>query len=256
MSERGRRRARVGATLAATVLGVSGVAALVAATLAQEPAPPSGLRAAAPSSGQPPHSNAAPSGDADAGPASDGPVGTPSPTGGKHSAATGRAAGSEELSESQLPESSPVRVDIPRLGVSSAVVDLGLNLDGTMEVPQDPAEVGWYVGSHSPGGTGAAVLAGHVTWDRAPAVFFRLGDLRPGDRVEVTRKDGRTAVFEVRRLARFPKDEFPTDAVYGQIDHPSLRLITCGGAYDEVANRYLDNVIVWANMVDSYRAEA
>ncbi len=228
------------------------MAALVAATLAQEPAPPSVIRAGAPSSGQPPHSNAPPLGDA--GVASDGPDGTSSQTGGKHNAATG--PGGDELSGSQLPESSPVRVAIPDLGVSSAVVDLGLNLDGTMEVPQDPEEVGWYVGSHSPGGGGAAVLAGHVTWDRAPAVFFRLGDLRPGDRVEVTREDGRTAVFEVRRVARFPKDEFPTDAVYGQIDHPGLRLITCGGAYDEVANRYLDNIIVWADMVDSYRAEA
>lgn len=254
MSENGRRRARVGATLAATVLGVSGVAALVAATLAQESAPPTVIGAAAPTSGQPSHSHAEPSGDA--GTASEGAVGIPSRTGGKHDAAAGPGAGSDKLSGPQLPESSPVRVAIPGLGVSSAVVDLGLNLNGTMEVPQDPAEVGWYVGSHSPGGNGAAVLAGHVTWDRAPAVFFRLGDLRRGDRVEVTREDGRTAVFEVRRVARFPKDEFPTDAVYGQVDQPSLRLITCGGAYDESANRYLDNVIVWADMVGSHRAEA
>lgn len=240
MSENGRRRARVGATLAATVLGVSGMAAIGATVLAQEPAPPS---------------VAGPAGDlTDA--ASEGPAGTPSAPGRKHPEATEPAVGPDEPSGPQLPESSPVQVAIPGLGVTSTVVDLGLNLDGTMEVPQDPAEVGWYVGSHSPGGGGAAVLAGHVTWDRAPAVFFRLGDLRPGDRVEVTREDGRTAVFEVRRVARFPKDEFPTDAVYGQIDHPSLRLITCGGAYDESANRYLDNVIVWADMVDSYRADA
>lgn len=241
MSENGRRRARVGATLAAAVLGVSGMAAIGAAMLAQEPAPPSVARAV--SSGQPRQSD-------------EGPAGTPSAPGREHAEATEPAAGPDEPSGPQLPESSPVQVAIPGLGVTSTVVDLGLNLDGTMEVPQDPAEVGWYVGSHSPGGNGAAVLAGHVTWDRAPAVFFRLGDLRPGDQVEVTREDGRTAVFEVRRIARFPKNEFPTDAVYGQVDQPSLRLITCGGAYDEAANRYLDNIIVWADMVGSHRADA
>ncbi len=256
MSEKGRRRARVGATLAATVLGVGGVAAIGVAMLAQEPAPPSLARAGAPGSWQPAQSDAGSPGDP-AGAASAGSAGTPSPTtGGKHPEATEPAAGPAEPAGAQLPESSPVQVSIPALGVTSAVVDLGLNLDGTMEVPQDPAEVGWYVGSHSPGGNGASVLAGHVTWDRAPAVFFRLGDLRPGDRVEVTREDGRTAVFEVRRIARFPKDEFPTDAVYGQIDHPSLRLITCAGAYDEADNRYLDNLIVWADMVGSHRANA
>ena len=95
------------------------------------------------------------------------------------------------------------------------------------------------------------MLAGHVTWDQQPVVFYRLGELRQGDRIEVARKDGRTAVFEVTRLGEFPKTSFPTKAVYGQVDRPSLRLITCGGTYDEETNSYQANVIVWAALVDT-----
>ena len=87
-----------------------------------------------------------------------------------------------------------------------------------------------------------------MTWDGAPAVFRRLGTLRRGDEVAVTRKDGRTAVFTVTRVDRFAKSRFPTKAVYGPIDHAGLRLVTCGGTYDAARKTYLDNVIVFAKL--------
>jgi hypothetical protein len=69
----------------------------------------------------------------------------------------------------------------------------------------------------------------------------------------VTRKDGKIAVFTVTRVARFSKFRFPSEAVYGPIDHAGLRLITCGGTYDAARHRYLDNVIVFAKL-ESVRA--
>lgn len=146
-----------------------------------------------------------------------------------------------------LPESDPVVVSIPRIGVSSRLVDLDLDDDGSMQVPE-PADAGWFTRGATPGALGPAVIAGHVTWDGAPAIFHRLGTLKSGDRVTVSRKDGRTAVFRVDRVARFAKSQFPSQAVYGPIDHAGLRLITCGGTYDAARNRYLDNVIVFARL--------
>ena len=87
-----------------------------------------------------------------------------------------------------------------------------------------------------------------MTWDGAPAVFHRLSTMRRGDHVTVTRKDGKTAVFTVSRVAKFSKARFPSRAVYGAIDHAGLRLITCGGTYDAAHHRYLDNVIVFARL--------
>ncbi len=148
-----------------------------------------------------------------------------------------------------LPESRPVRVEIPGIGVSSGLVELGLDAAGSMEVPQDPAVAGWYDLGPTPGALGPAVIAGHVSWDRVPAVFFRLQQVRRGDRVVVSREDGTDAVFAVTRVARFAKTRFPTRSVFGSIDHAGLRLITCGGAFDASNNRYLDNVVVFARLL-------
>jgi sortase (surface protein transpeptidase) len=147
-----------------------------------------------------------------------------------------------------LPESDPVALSIPRIGVQSTLVDLGLDTAGAMEVPQDPSLAGWFSRGPAPGALGPAVIAGHVTWDGAPAVFHRLGTMRRGDQMTVTRKDGKTAVFTVTRVARFSKSRFPSRAVYGPIDHAGLRLITCGGTYDAARHRYLDNVVVFARL--------
>jgi sortase (surface protein transpeptidase) len=140
-----------------------------------------------------------------------------------------------------LPESHPVAVSIPKLGVRSPLDGLGLGKDGALEVPENPARAGWFSEGPTPGALGPAVIAGHVTWNGAPAIFHRLSTMRPGDQVTVTRKDGKTAVFTVTRVARFSKSQFPSRAVYGPIDHAGLRLITCGGTYDAARHRYLDN---------------
>ena len=42
------------------------------------------------------------------------------------------------------------------------------------------------------------------------------------------------------------KTAFPTDLVYAPTLEPSLRLVTCGGAFDHTRSSYVDNVIVYA----------
>ena len=154
----------------------------------------------------------------------------------------------DRISGLVLPESDPVTVSLPRIGVRSSLIRLGLDGEGAMEVPDDPALAGWFSRGAAPGALGPAVIAGHVTWDGAPAVFHRLGTVRRGDRVTVAREDGRTAVFTVTRVAQYSKSRFPSRAVYGAIDHAGLRLITCGGTYDRVHHRYLDNIVVFARL--------
>ena len=148
----------------------------------------------------------------------------------------------------QLPASAPTAVRIPALGVTSDVMELGLERDGSMEVPPGGYPVGWYDRSPTPGQLGPAVLAGHVDWAGEPGAFAGLDELLPGDTVEVDRADGSTAVFVVDRVEEHAKDAFPSDAVYGDLDHAGLRLITCGGAFDEDTGDYADNVVVFAHL--------
>lgn len=149
-----------------------------------------------------------------------------------------------------MPRSRPTSVTIPALGVKSSIIDLGLQPDKSMEVPQDAKSTGWFTGSPTPGELGPSVLAAHVTWDKAPAVFFELGSMRSGQKIEVGRADGSTAVFKVTDVGQYPKAKFPTDDVYGEVDHAALRLITCGGRFDGETGHHVDNVVVYAELID------
>jgi hypothetical protein len=145
----------------------------------------------------------------------------------------------------------PVRLDIDAIGVHADVLRLGLAPDRTVEVPPlGSPDVGWYSYSPAPGEPGPAVLLGHV--DSAadgPSVFHDLQRLRAGDLVTVRRADGAAVRFRVDDVQQYPKAEFPTAAVYGDIDRSGLRLITCGGAFDRGRRSYLDNVVVYASAV-------
>lgn len=157
------------------------------------------------------------------------------------------AATSRELVRRSPP---PVRIEIPAIGVSSALVRLGLNPDGTMQVPGDYGVAGWFTGGPAPGDTGPAVIAGHVDSRSGPAIFYRLGALRTGDAIEIIRADGTTARFVADNVARYPKRAFPTQAVFGPVPDPVLRLITCGGRFDRTRRSYVDNVIVTAHLAE------
>ena len=146
--------------------------------------------------------------------------------------------------------SEPVSIEIPSLGVTSEIMDLGLQADGSMEVPPGAYPAGWYTGAPTPGEFGPAIIAGHVDWNGDPGVFFELHEMQPGDEVAVQRRDGSTALFRVDNVAQYPKDQFPTEAVYGDIDHAGLRLITCGGDFNDSADSYVDNIVVYASLVE------
>ncbi|WP_308406391.1 class F sortase [Streptomyces sp. AC602_WCS936] len=182
----------------------------------------------------------APSVTAPAGPEAGASTASPSPEH-RHEAGHGRPA-------TALSRSAPTRVTVPAIGVSSALEDLGLDDDGAMQTPRDPDLAGWYTPGPAPGERGPAVIAGHVTWDGDRSVFYRLGELVPGDTVTVDREDGRTATFTVDRVEQYPKDAFPTVEVYRNLDHAGLRLITCAGDYSAAERRYADNIVVYATL--------
>jgi hypothetical protein len=152
-----------------------------------------------------------------------------------------------------LPGSLPVRLDIPRIGVHTRLLSLGLDGQGAAAVPElSQAQLAsWYNGGPSPGEVGPAVLLGHVDTKSGPAVFYRLGEMRAGDEVDVTRKDGTVAVFAADSVARYPKSGFPAEKVFGDLGYAGLRLITCGGDFDSSTGHYLDNTIVFGHLTGS-----
>lgn len=155
--------------------------------------------------------------------------------------------------------SVPVTIRIPSIRVRATVISLGLTLAARSEAPPltRPFLTSWYDKGPTPGEPGAAVVFGHV--DAAavgPAVFYNLGELRPGDLVYITLKDGRTGVFRVYSAALYQKTAFPAQAIYGYTSWPSLRLITCGGQFDTATGHYLANTVVFAQYVGQRAAAA
>ncbi len=148
-----------------------------------------------------------------------------------------------------LSESVPVELQIPAIGVDTPVMKLGLAADGSVQTPPIEAHspAGWYQGSPTPGQVGPSVVLAHVTVGQyGDGVFLHLSKLKPGDRVVARLKDGVDADFTVYKVQTVAKAEFPTAAVYGNVDRPELRLITCGGPRDSTGHGYLDNVVVYA----------
>lgn len=213
------------AAAVALVLAIAGITAIGYAAIDQQRAPQPG------SAGQDSHTTARRS---------------PSATDPSGHGATHRATGPT------MSASTPVTLRIPAIHVSSRLQQVGKNADNTIEVPAPGPhydEAAWYEYSRTPGEAGTAIIEGHVDSARhGPSVFFRLGAVKHGDRVLVTRHDGTVAVFVIDRVRRYPKKDFPTEAVYADTTNATLRLVTCGGSFDRTSGHYRDNIVVFAHL--------
>lgn len=166
-----------------------------------------------------------------------------------HTADTAASARPSVKPAPALGRSVPVRLQIPAIGVDTPVMQLGLAPDGTVQVPPIAAhdQAGWYRYSPTPGQVGPAVVLAHVTVGRyGDGVFRHLAALHRGDRIVARLENGTAAVFAVDDVRTVAKAHFPTEAVYGNVDRPELRLVTCGGPRS--GDGYLDNVIVFATL--------
>jgi LPXTG-site transpeptidase (sortase) family protein len=178
-------------------------------------------------------------------------VGPPQPA--SAAASDTRVAGGENAVAGLAPlaYAVPDRVAIPAIQVDAPIMPVGLDADGWVGAPppEDPNLAGWFTGAVSPGEKGTAVVVGHVDNKQGPAVFYGLGALKKGNRVEVSRQDGKTAVFEIYGIEVFEKDDFPGDRVYASKGTPELRVITCGGGFTK-QNGYDGNVVAFARLVE------
>lgn len=143
---------------------------------------------------------------------------------------------------------APAHVSIPAIGVDEALIDLGIQASGEMEVPEDYDDVGWFTGGGRPGGIGPTVIAGHIDDGYGPAVFHRLPELVAGDTVDVTDVEGQTFRYVVTEVADFAKAQFPTARVFGASLRDELRLITCAD-WDRAERTYVQNRVVFAERV-------
>jgi hypothetical protein len=161
---------------------------------------------------------------------------------------TGSIVGPDDgrLATAAVPAARPLRLRIAKIGVSTDLMQLGVDQAGARQPPDSPKLAGWFADGPVPGDAGPAIVTGHVDADGGPGVFFQLRALQLGDRIMVERSDGRTVAFSVTAVRVFSREEFPATEVYSPTPVSQLRLVTCGGPTDQVGGRPLDNIFVQA----------
>ncbi|MFC4884219.1 class F sortase [Streptomyces beijiangensis] len=149
-----------------------------------------------------------------------------------------------------MPHATPIQVHIPSIHVDAPLTGLSLDAEHHLAPPPeaDANLAGWFRDGTPPGTDGTAIIAGHVDNDHGPAVFYNLGALKNGNRIEVDRSDGQTAVFTIDTVEAFDADDFPSQKIYGPSPHAELRVITCGAGFDTKAHRYRGNVVAFAHL--------
>ena len=145
--------------------------------------------------------------------------------------------------------SLPKFVRLPTIGATSELIELGLEVDGSLQVPEDFSVAGWYVGGVVPGEPGPAIIAGHLDSYVGPGIFSKLGLMKVGDPINVTREDGSVVQFTTTRIDQYPKKLFPSELVYGETKDAEIRLITCGGKFNRINGAYTDNIVVYGKLL-------
>ncbi len=160
-------------------------------------------------------------------------------------------AGPDGPAARALARSTPTKIRIRSISVYAPVTPVGLAADGTVSTPplDDNNLTGWYSGGPSPGQRGPAIIVGHVDGPKGKSVFYNLGKMKPGDKIQVNLANHRVAMFSVYSVEVYPKGKFPGDRIYGDYSRPGLRLITCGGKWLGESRGYADNVVVYAQLI-------
>ncbi|WP_405136406.1 class F sortase [Nocardia sp. NBC_01388] len=147
-----------------------------------------------------------------------------------------------------ISRSTPVSFDIASIKASGSLISLGRNTDGSVQVPADYQQAGWYQQGPAPGEQGSAVILGHVDSYKGTGIFFSLKKVKPGDMIDVARADGKTAHFKVTDVRMYLKSQFPDQLVFGPRGGATLQVVTCGGDFDQSAKSYLSNVVVFSSL--------
>jgi len=165
------------------------------------------------------------------------------PAAGRLSGTAGRSAAMPDVTAVRV----PVRLLIPAIAVSAPVLPTGVQPGGSLAIPPDPSDIGWWAGGGFPGEpTGAVILVGHINSAAlGPGALLRLQDVRPGTVITVM-ASGHAYRYRVVALRAYAKANLPVAAVFGQQVSARLVIVSCGGPFDASTGHYLDNIVAYA----------
>ncbi|MFJ4296904.1 MULTISPECIES: class F sortase [unclassified Curtobacterium] len=146
---------------------------------------------------------------------------------------------------------APARVAVDWAGVTAPVRPEGVDDQGAMALPPDPAVAGWYRYGAAPAATqGTVVLAAHVDavgYGIGP--FAHLRDVPEGRTITVTDTAGAETRWRIDSVSLLEKRGLPWDRIFRTDGDRRLVLVTCGGVFDEQTHHYESNLVITATPV-------
>ncbi|MDO8493014.1 MAG: sortase [bacterium] len=149
-----------------------------------------------------------------------------------------------------IPEGLPVRLQIPSIGVESAIEDALITPEGRMDVPAGSLNVAWFALGPHPGQVGSAVIGGHYgIRNSIPFVFYKLDQVKVGDKVYVIDDKGDTKGFVVRSIKLFERNADATTVFTSNDGLAHLNIITCEGIWNKVNDTYPLRRVVFTDAI-------
>jgi hypothetical protein len=132
-------------------------------------------------------------------------------------------------------------LEIPSLRVSASASPESAAA-GTLGVPNDPHNVGWWMPSSA-----ELVFDGHVDMAGVgPGALYGLRDLRPGAQVTVQTTIG-PEHWTIDGVRTYEKGRLPDELFTWRGSTGRLVIITCGGPFDYATHHYYDNVVAYGS---------
>lgn len=149
-----------------------------------------------------------------------------------------------------IPQGLPVRLQIPVIGVDSAIEDAVVTPDGRMDVPARSVNVAWFALGPHPGQVGSAVIGGHFGIENGvPFVFYNLDKVKVGDKIYIIDDKNATLAFQVKAIKSFDRNGDSTTVFTSQDGIAHLNLITCEGVWNQVNGAYPQRLVVFTNAI-------
>lgn len=151
-----------------------------------------------------------------------------------------------------IPEGLPVRLKIPAIGVDSVIEDALITPDGRMDVPSGTKNVAWFALGPNPGETGSAVIGGHYGFyqgNTGPTVFYKLDQLKVGEKIYIVDDKGDTLAFQVRAIKLFDRNADATTVFTSSDSLAHLNLITCEGIWNKIDDNYPQRRVIFTDAI-------